>query len=71
MIFEILNAKGKSLESIDLVKNIIFESFHNNENSMRDTAEKYWEEMKVALRDRRNGIGLATFIDILISKYKK
>ncbi|HFI0094906.1 TPA: DUF262 domain-containing protein [Streptococcus suis] len=72
MIFEILNAKGKSLESIDLVKNIIFESFHNNENSMRDTAEKYWEEMKVALRDRKNGIGLATFYrHFWISKYKK
>lgn len=72
MIFEILNAKGKSLESIDLVKNIIFESFHNSENAMRDTAEKYWAEMKSALRERKNGIGLATFYrHYWISKYKK
>lgn len=70
-IFEILNAKGKSLASIDLVKNIIFESFHSN-TDRRDSADKYWADMKSQLRGRGNDTGLATFYrHFWISKYNK
>ena len=72
MIFEILNAKGKSLASIDLVKNILFEEFHNDPNGMEANADTIWKNIKLNLRSREQNIGLATFYrHFWISKYKK
>ncbi|MGO2961614.1 MAG: DUF262 domain-containing protein [Carnobacterium maltaromaticum] len=72
MIFEILNAKGKNLASIDLIKNTLFEKFHGNANSLESRAENLWEDTKKNLRERENSIGLVTFYrHYWISKYKK
>lgn len=72
MIFEILNAKGKSLASIDLIKNILFEEFHNDPNGMEANADTIWKNIKLNLRSRQQNIGLATFYrHFWISKYKK
>ncbi|TPR42308.1 DUF262 domain-containing protein [Apilactobacillus micheneri] len=71
-IFEILNAKGKSLASIDLIKNIIFESFYNNKNNYESVAKGYWSDIQKNLRDRNQNIGLATFYrQYWLSKYNK
>ena len=58
-IFEILNAKGKRLASIDLIKNIIFENLKTTEPV--DDAEVKWEEIKNSLYSGNNTVGLATF----------
>lgn len=72
MIFEILNAKGKSLASIDLIKNIIFEEFYGDPNGLEGLAEEKWELIKANLRTRGQSIGLATFYShYWSSKYKK
>ena len=72
MIFEILNAKGKSLASIDLIKNVIFEEFYQDENGLDSNAEVRWEKIKSNLRKRDQSVGLATFYrHFWISKYKK
>ncbi|MGM0293968.1 DUF262 domain-containing protein [Enterococcus sp. AZ062] len=72
MIFEILNAKGKNLASIDLIKNVIFEKLHGDQNGSVALAEKMWEDTKNQLRNRDNSIGLATFYrHYWISKYAK
>ncbi|EHQ9041132.1 DUF262 domain-containing protein, partial [Enterococcus faecalis] len=72
MIFEILNAKGKNLASIDLVKNVIFEKLHGDQNGLMGLAENLWEQTKEQLRERNNSIGLATFYrHYWISKYAK
>lgn len=71
-IFEILNAKGKNLASIDLIKNIVFEEFYGDANGLEGEAEKSWENVKSNLRTRNQNIGLATFYrQFWISKYKK
>ncbi|EAE9314851.1 DUF262 domain-containing protein, partial [Listeria monocytogenes] len=72
MIFEILNAKGKNLASIDLIKNVIFEKLHADVNGSVKLAEKLWEDTKKQLRNRDNSVGLATFYrHFWISKYAK
>ncbi|WP_278403514.1 DUF262 domain-containing protein [Brochothrix thermosphacta] len=72
MIFEILNAKGKNLVSIDLIKNVLFEEFHNDPNGLESNAEIMWEKIKSNLRTRDQSVGLATFYrHYWISKYKK
>lgn len=72
MIFEILNAKGKNLASIDLIKNIIFEKLHGDINGQSALADKLWEDTKNELRTRNNAIGFATFYrHYWISKYAK
>ena len=69
-IFEILNAKGKKLAHIDLVKNRIFEVLSETEPA--DLAEEQWKKLKTILYSRRESIGLATFYrHYWISKYKK
>lgn len=71
MIFEILNAKAKSLASIDLIKNIILQTFHGD-SGLGGVIEKKWEETKEHLRERNNNIGLATFYKhFWLSKYQK
>lgn len=69
-IFEILNAKGKKLAHIDLVKNRIFEVLSETEPA--DLAEEQWKKLKTILYSRRESVGLATFYrHYWISKYKK
>ncbi|MGO5009303.1 DUF262 domain-containing protein [Bacillus wiedmannii] len=70
MIFEILNAKGKRLASIDLIKNKIFEVLDKTEPV--DRAEDVWKSIKNVLSSRDEGIGFATFYrHYWISKYVK
>ena len=70
-IFEILNAKGKSLAHIDLIKNKIFETLADVEPA--DFAEEQWKTIKTILRgDNNESVGLATFyLHYWNSKYKK
>ncbi|PIF32206.1 uncharacterized protein with ParB-like and HNH nuclease domain [Flavobacterium sp. 9] len=70
MIFEILNAKGKKLSHVDLIKNKIFEIV--DENGSADFAEVKWNEIKQNLISRHETIGFATFYrHFWISNYKK
>lgn len=69
-IFEILNAKGKRLAHIDLIKNKIFEVL--NETEPADFADDRWQKLKDILNNNIESIGLATFYrHYWISKYKK
>lgn len=71
-IFEILNAKGKNLASIDLIKNSIYSKFHADDNAKDKIIEKKWEGIKTTLRSRNPNIGFATFYrHYWISKYQK
>lgn len=69
-IFEILNAKGKRLADIDLVKNKIFEVLKKQEPA--DFAEESWKQIKSTLNAGKETVGIATFYrHFWISKYKK
>ena len=57
MIFEILNAKGKRLANIDLIKNKLFDVLDQTEPA--DFAEETWKELKNKLNTY--DIGLATY----------
>lgn len=50
LIFEILNSKGKKLESIDLIKNEIFK--HLTKTQPKDYALSLWKEIKMELMKR-------------------
>ncbi len=70
MIFEILNAKGKNLSSVDLIKNKIFEVVNDVEPA--DFAEEKWKSIKNILNARNVDVGFAQFYRYFwISKYKK
>lgn len=70
MIFEILNAKGKKLSHVDLIKNKIFEIV--DDKGSADFAEVKWNEIKQNLISRNDTIGFATFYrHFWISNYKK
>ncbi|WP_368247792.1 DUF262 domain-containing protein [Clostridium perfringens] len=69
-IFEILNAKGKKLESIDLIKNSIFSYLDTVEPT--DHANNVWKNIKNTLVSRKDRVELSTFFrHYWISKYKK
>lgn len=69
-IFEILNAKGKRLSYIDLIKNKIFEVLNKVEPA--DFAEETWKDIKEILNSGKESVGLATFYQhFWSSKYKK
>lgn len=69
-IFEILNAKGKRLAYIDLIKNKIFEVLNKVEPA--DFAEETWKNIKEKLSFGKESVGLATFYQhFWSSKYKK
>lgn len=69
-IFEILNAKGKRLAHIDLIKNKIFEVLNKVEPA--DFAEETWKNIKKILSSGKESVGLATFYQhFWSSKYKK
>lgn len=70
MIFEILNAKGKRLSHVDLIKNKIFEII--DEKGSADFAEVKWSEIKKNLNSRSESVGLATYYrHFWISNYRK
>jgi hypothetical protein len=70
MIFEILNAKGKRLSHVDLIKNKLFEVI--DENGSADYAEVKWDAIKKILISRNESVGLATYYrHFWISTYKK
>lgn len=69
-IFEILNAKGKRLAHIDLIKNKIFEVLNKVEPA--DFAEETWKDIKEILSSGKESVGFATFYQhFWSSKYKK
>lgn len=69
-IFEILNAKGKRLAHIDLIKNKIFEILNKTEPA--DFADESWKDLKSILSSGKESVGLATFYQhFWASKYKK
>ncbi len=59
-IFEILNAKGKKLANVDLIKNQIF-SICKKEQPY-DDAELIWGNIKAKLNSRDEAIGMGTFL---------
>lgn len=70
MIFEILNAKGKRLADIDLIKNKVFEILKNA--GPVDFADDYWNKIKKVLNNGGESVGFATFYrHYWCSKYKK
>ena len=69
-IFEILNAKGKRLAHIDLIKNKLFELLNKVEPA--DFADESWKKLKSILCSGKESVGLATFYQhYWYSKYKK
>lgn len=58
-IFEILNAKGKRLDVVDLIKNRIFDVLDTQEPV--DVAEDYWMAAKKKVEGDGGGVGMATF----------
>lgn len=67
-IFEILNAKGKRLASVDLIKNHIFSVCNTVEPA--DFAEITWNKIKDNLYSGDEAIGMATYFrHYWISKY--
>ena len=69
-IFEILNAKGKRLDEVDLIKNKLFEVLKKEEPA--DMANDYWTNIRKTIEDLDSGVGIATFYRHFWStKYKK
>ena len=63
MIFEILNAKGKNLSGVDLIKNKIFEIVNDTEPA--DYAEEKWKSIKSLLNASQYRCRISfNFIDI-------
>ena len=58
-LFEILNAKGKQLAHIDLIKNKIFEKLDSTEPA--DFAQETWKNIVSTLNEGRERTGFATF----------
>lgn len=58
-IFEILNAKGKRLNEVDLIKNKLFEVVRGEEPV--DVANDYWTKVRKKIEDVDSGVGIATF----------
>ena len=58
-IFEILNAKGKRLNDVDLIKNRIFEVLTKEEPA--DFANECWNEARILVEGVNSGVGVATF----------
>lgn len=58
-IFEILNAKGKRLNEVDLIKNKLFEVVSGEEPV--DVANDYWTKVRTKIEDVDSGVGIATY----------
>lgn len=69
-IFEILNAKGKRLVYIDLIKNKLFEVLTKTEPA--DFAEESWRDLTSILNSGNENVGTATYyLHYWLSKYGK
>lgn len=69
-IFEILNAKGKRLDEVDLIKNKLFEVANTVEPV--DFANEQWKEIQAKIEGVETGVGIATFYrHFWASKYKR
>lgn len=67
-IFETLNAKGKDLEPLDLIKNKIFQVLKNEYPA--DYALESWKKIKKTLCSRNNTVNISTFYrHFWLSKY--
>lgn len=67
-IFETLNAKGKDLDAVDLIKNKIFQIIDTE--TPIDKARVYWKDLKATLYSREERVSLASFFrHFWISKY--
>lgn len=58
-IFEILNAKGKRLDEVDLIKNALFEVLDREEPA--DFANETWTEIRKTIEDLDSGVGMSTY----------
>ena len=58
-IFEILNAKGKRLDEVDLIKNAIFEVLDIEEPV--DFANESWTRIRNTIEDLDSGVGMSTY----------
>ncbi|MCD8425022.1 DUF262 domain-containing HNH endonuclease family protein [Tenacibaculum dicentrarchi] len=68
MIFETLNARGKNLSSVDLVKNELFKKLRSTHPD--DTAKRNWKQIQENLASRNNKINIETFFrHYWLSKY--
>ena len=68
-LFEILNAKGKGLSNVDMIKNKIFEELSTVEPA--DLATEQWNKIHDILDKCNEGVGFATFLrHYFSSKYK-
>lgn len=68
MIFETLNARGKNLSSVDLVKNELFKQLRTTHPD--DTAKRNWKKIQENLSNRSNKINIETFFrHYWLSKY--
>ena len=68
-IFEILNAKGKQLAAVDLIKNNIFKVLNKE---IPDDPQLKWKAMKKNLNYKNGRVDFSTFYrQFWISKYKK
>jgi uncharacterized protein with ParB-like and HNH nuclease domain len=68
LIFETLNAKGKDLESIDLIKNQIFKKIRNTASG--DFPKESWSETRRLLIRREDKISMSQFYrHYWLSKY--
>ena len=69
-IFAILNAKGKRLAYIDLIKNKIFDVL--KDGAIGVWAEECWNDIKTTLNSGNETVGLATFFrHFWLSKYSR
>lgn len=67
-IFETLNAKGKDLETLDLIKNKVFEVLNKDHPS--DFAKDKWKNIKNNINSRTERISLSVFFrHFWIAKY--
>ena len=67
-IFETLNAKGKDLSTLDLIKNKIFEEL--NKEHPNDDAKDSWRSIKNIISSRDDGVTLSVFFrHFWISRY--
>lgn len=68
-IFETLNAKGKDLETIDLIKNKVFNLLE--EEHPTDFAKESWKKIKSILQERENRVNISTYFrHFWISNYE-
>lgn len=61
-VFETLNARGKPLSEVDLIRNHIYSFFGNAEGPRRDTVHDHLEQMRVGLGGERSKTKVEEYI---------